>query len=123
MSNHRSFRIATSAILAAGFAIGMLAAAPAAGAASGFSGTPQSIKQLCFRKQLQFWQNRRLEKFGCRDERRLVIICVDTECAPPPPPPTVILYLKKGGGDEKEDGGGRSGNGRGSGSPNGGPIF
>ena len=120
MSKHRSFRIAASAILAAGFAAAMLAAAPAAGAATGFSGTPQSIKQLCFRKQLRFWHDRRLEKFGCRDERRLVIICVDTECAPPP---TVILYLKKSGGDEKGDGGDRGGSGRGAGNPTGGPIF
>ena len=112
MSNNRNFRIAASAVLGIGLFIALIAPQSEAHAAtSGFSGTPQTIKQLCYRKQLDFWQNKRLEKFGCRDERKLVIVCVDTECAPPTPPTTVILYLKKGGGDEKDDGGGRGGGG------------
>jgi hypothetical protein len=118
MSNHRNFRIAASAVIGAGLFLALTAPQSEARAATGFSGTPQTIKQLCYRKQLKFWQNKRLEKFGCRDERKLVIVCVDTECAPPPPPPTVILYLKKGGGDEKEDGGERGGGGN----PNGSTI-
>lgn len=113
MSKKQNLRVAASISLATTALFAGIASFSAQLHASPeqFYATPQIVQKMCYRHQLLFWHNLRLEKYGCRDERKLLIACVDTVCVKKPKVPPTALFSKEGdgGGGGGDDNGGKKG--------------